>query len=1185
MAVTRDQVAKLYVANFNRAPDAAGLDYWISDGTSATTTLTDLNEIAASMQAGAEASTGVASMTDSAYVVSLYSSMFGRTVAADSADVTYWTAQITAGSVTRANMIQTLILGAEASTGSATDAAVLANKTTVGLAYADAGLNGTFSVATVTDDVATVTAAETSIDNLTPVTRALTTAADTITTNNGNDTITADILTLTATDSVVDSSTTDSDTMNITLNADVASTVTITKVENINLSGLGDRTVDMTHITGVDTFTTTGSTGTVTLNNVSEATMALGFAGSSTNTIDANYSAGALSGTADTANIIVTSAKGVTATTDAGFESATMTVNGTGNTITDINVSGVTTLTLAGTGAMTLADAALEGFTTVNITNTAAITTGAMGATTKIATINAVNNTGGLVDADLNATTGLATNTISLVTTGGTVITGSGADNLNITDNATSGSNTVKLGAGNDKLVFVNNAGVGASYIFGEAGDDAVTVTTAALVSTDVVNLGEGTDTLNLDGTLANNAMVLRGVENVNITGTGNTQTFTNADQATAIVFKAAAANDVALANLYAGSTVAINELVAGAAPTIDLVTVGFNATEASTTIDINVAMDESLTVSKVTALTLDFAKATTIAGGQDLTIDDTTSLTIVAAAALDLGDGITSAATDALTTISATGSAAIDLGTNLLNSDALTTLTVSGTVTTVGEIVAADDLSSVSVTATTGAADVGAIGTTTTVTNLATMTVAGATAATIDEINATDIGTISATATNGALTVAEITVTDEIGTITLTSTNGAVNLGDGTVGIAAADENGMTISITAKTFISDDGADVSDDALITNDGDITATLAGAAAANVNYTVSGTNDGSVNLNASGLTGGLISTITNDEDTALTGTSTISLGALSASTVNSLTLAGYTGATTVTGSIGADTIVNSAGGAALNITNSNDSYNGSTGTDTISYDGSTHDAASGTNGAGATTDGYAMNFTSSTITFHEGSTYTNTTTLAAGVVAQYDSTATASTSATAGAIVAGGETDNVSGFEKVIGSAKADYIAVANTGMTVTGGDSADTIVLNAGVDTIAYAAAADLAAIDTVSNFTVGTDKIQIAGSLMGDGNTTKTFQSAATITAGGNAEINIVTTALANDAAIIAAIQGSTDATGSIFVVYNTAAAATQIWYDLNPNVNGAETQFATLVGITDAGMDALVTGDFLFV
>ena len=32
MAVTREQVEELYVATFNRASDAEGLDYWVNSG-------------------------------------------------------------------------------------------------------------------------------------------------------------------------------------------------------------------------------------------------------------------------------------------------------------------------------------------------------------------------------------------------------------------------------------------------------------------------------------------------------------------------------------------------------------------------------------------------------------------------------------------------------------------------------------------------------------------------------------------------------------------------------------------------------------------------------------------------------------------------------------------------------------------------------------------------------------------------------------------------------------------------------------------------------------------------------------------------------------------------------------------------------------------------------------------------
>jgi hypothetical protein len=161
MATFREQVAKLYVANFNRAPDSAGLDYWTNSGSYAGngSTLTNMNQIAKAMQAGSEASEGVASMSNSDYVISLYNSLFGKSVDNSDAGVEYWVGEIASGNVERANMIQTLILGAEADTGDANDAAVLANKTEVGLYYADTlGLSGTdFSLADITALVDSVT--------------------------------------------------------------------------------------------------------------------------------------------------------------------------------------------------------------------------------------------------------------------------------------------------------------------------------------------------------------------------------------------------------------------------------------------------------------------------------------------------------------------------------------------------------------------------------------------------------------------------------------------------------------------------------------------------------------------------------------------------------------------------------------------------------------------------------------------------------------------------------------------------------------------------------------------------------------------------------------------------------------------------------------------------------------------
>ncbi len=159
------------------------------------------------------------------------------------------------------------------------------------------------------------------------------------------------------------------------------------------------------------------------------------------------------------------------------------------------------------------------------------------------------------------------------------------------------------------------------------------------------------------------------------------------------------------------------------------------------------------------------------------------------------------------------------------------------------------------------------------------------------------------------------------------------------------------------------------------------------------------------------------------------------------------------------------------------------------------------------------------------------------------------------------------------------------VTASSSGSTITGSSSVDSIILGSGVDTLHWTAANQFDASDSIENFTISTDKFQFTGSLLGDGNTTATFTKAAAINGGANSEINVITTALADDNAIITAIRTSTDTTPQIFVVYNTADAETQIWYDANSNVDGGEKQIATLVGVTDAGMDALVTGDFTLV
>jgi hypothetical protein len=923
----------------------------------------------------------------------------------------------------------------------------------------------------------------------TPVgsTFTLTTGTDSGTAFTGgadDDTFNADVLTLTAGDNLSGGDGTD--TLNATINSDIGTTVTTAGIENITITSLGVTSVDMTNMSGVQTIGTKDSVGAITF-NVATA-KSLSFSGATVNDITANYKTGALSGTADALVINMNSANDVNVDVDAGFDSATINVSGTGNSIQDVTTPGVTTITIAGTGTLTIDDDAMKSATDFIITNTAKITTGAM-ETVDVKSITATANTGGLVDADVSATTGYATNAIDGATTGLTMLLGSGADNLKVDEAAAAGkSNTIRLGAGNDRI-HVENAGVGATFIFGDDGDDTIYVDSVALETTDLISGGAGTDTLRITGDLVNN-LTLLGVENLELDGTtGALTTISSSDRDVAVNVKVADADDIDLAGLTSGDTVAVNELVAGTAATLEIDTFSavWASTEASTTIDINVKAEDNFTVvtNRVTALTLDFAQVVAEDGSNgSITATATKNLTIVAAKDLYFDGGI-AAADDVLETLTVNGSDIVDIGA-IANDAKLKTVTVTGVDNvTLGAIADADALTTFSVTSTTGSVTTAEIGDNAAVLtdpDVIAVTILAATGIDFDVLEADDIADINMTTSTGSAVVDEITSADDAGVISIEATAGAIDLGDGTAGIIAADDAGMTVNLTAKTFISEDGADTSAAAVVTNSkGDITAKLAGAAAANVNYTAGTINtsasSGVVNLDASTLTGGLISTITSHEVKGSTTTNTISLGAKTASTVNAITLVGFTGGTTVNGSIGKDTIINSDGGDVLGTptTNSNDVYVGGDGVDTISYAGNTHDDLSGTSGAGKTTDGYAMNFTGSQITFDVTPTAgaTNITYLAAGTVAQYDSTAVSSTATTAGSIVAGGETDTVSGFEIAIGSALDDYIAVANTGMTVTGGVGADKIIANAGDDTFIYHVADDSTdvAMDTITGF------------------------------------------------------------------------------------------------------------------
>ena len=153
--VSAAEVTKIYVATFNRAPDASGLAYWVYDSFGGSATI---EQIAESFFDSAEAqSIYTPDMSVTQKVNAAYVNLFGREAEADG--LAYWVEEIESGRVSQGSMILALVNGAQDS-AYGMDATVLANKSEVGLYYAQSGLE---DVAAAYEVMAGVTWLESSV--------------------------------------------------------------------------------------------------------------------------------------------------------------------------------------------------------------------------------------------------------------------------------------------------------------------------------------------------------------------------------------------------------------------------------------------------------------------------------------------------------------------------------------------------------------------------------------------------------------------------------------------------------------------------------------------------------------------------------------------------------------------------------------------------------------------------------------------------------------------------------------------------------------------------------------------------------------------------------------------------------------------------------------------------------------
>ena len=159
-------LAEIYVAYFNRAPDAFGLAFWAS----AVVHGTSFEEVAELFFASDEAQSELPAAGDFEALVDLgYDHLFERS--ADDSGKDFWVSALTDGSVTESEFFLRLIEGARANSDGDSDVSAIEDKTDIGLAYsAIAGLNSVEDATTlldaynIADSAGSRQAAQTAID-------------------------------------------------------------------------------------------------------------------------------------------------------------------------------------------------------------------------------------------------------------------------------------------------------------------------------------------------------------------------------------------------------------------------------------------------------------------------------------------------------------------------------------------------------------------------------------------------------------------------------------------------------------------------------------------------------------------------------------------------------------------------------------------------------------------------------------------------------------------------------------------------------------------------------------------------------------------------------------------------------------------------------------------------------------
>jgi hypothetical protein len=486
-----DDITNLYVGYFNRAPDPAGLNFWIAQANAGASLAGIAQSFAQVAESTSLYSYLAAPLVGSpvSFLNSVYLNLFGRSI--DAAGQTYWTAQLANPAIPVGRIIVDIISGAQGD-----DALVVANKQAVGKAFTQkvVDLNAVFDLnlaknafAGVTKDSATVDTAIAANDDAIAdsaggaggQTFNLTTGVDNFVGTGANDTFNAYIgaagSTLTGSD-IVNGSGGTKDVLSLTTDGGAPS-LTAAAISNIEIFQIrdvgGGGTYDFSTVIGETSVVNNRSTSAVTFNNIATG---------ATLTIlgDNSVTHGATTFT------MAAATNPVVINVDNGVKGGNITRNTTGEATITVNSTG-----LANTiGVLDVDTGTAVKSLTINATTNLTATLAADYAAGSTLTISGAASSVNLGGATLSAN--FASVNASGLTAGGATV-GLGAATTAFTGGG--GNDTVTIGA----LVFNSttkvDAGAGSGDILDMSDQAALTAATVPnLLGFEILRLSDDND-------------------------------------------------------------------------------------------------------------------------------------------------------------------------------------------------------------------------------------------------------------------------------------------------------------------------------------------------------------------------------------------------------------------------------------------------------------------------------------------------------------------------------------------------------------------------------------------------------------------------------------------------------------------------------------------------------------------